>query len=177
MFVKPGEKWWGEAGHSGSVNTDKVSGVSGTSVREIKAAYTAQLGGLSADQWSALRTALAAVETSDSAGQWNAAVARADGTTRMAFPSLSGEAEALIRTFTECGLRIPFDTTSWARGKTLAGDPSLLGKATPAEAAMVIVAQLRADRFVDGHLLACFNNGLIPGAVKRMLAAELRLVA
>lgn len=95
----------------------------------------------------------------------------------MAFPSLSEEAETLIQVFSDCGLRIPFDTTSWARGKTLARDPSLLGKATPAEAAMVVVAQLRADRFVDGHLLACFNNGLIPGAMKRLMTAELRLVA
>lgn len=143
-------------------------------MREIKAAYAAQLGAMSASEWEALAAALAAVEASESAGQWNAAVARADGTSRMAFASLSAEATALVDAFTHAGLQIPFDTTSWARGKTLAADASLLAKATPTEAAMVIVAQLRADRFVEGHLLASFTSGLIQRCVQRVLAARPR---
>ncbi len=146
--------------------------MSGTSVREIKAAYAAQLGAMSTSDWEALRAALAAVEASESAGQWNAAVERPDGTSRMAFASLSDEARALVDAFIHAGLQIPFDATSWARGKTLAADPSLLAKATPTEAAMVIVAQLRADRFVDGHLLACFTSGLIQACARRVLAAR-----
>jgi hypothetical protein len=141
-------------------------------VRETKAAYAAQLGAMSASDWEALRAALAAVEASGSAGQWNAAVERADGSSRMAFASLSAEADALLDAFTHAGLQIPFDWMSWPRGKTLAADPSLLAKATPTEAAMVIVAQVRADRFVEGHLLACFTSGLIQACVGRVLAAQ-----
>ena len=160
-----------------SLGTDRVTPVSGTSVREVKAAYAAQFAALAATDWDSLRAALAAVEAGGSAGQWNAAVARADGTSRMAFPSLSADAEALVRAFTQAGLQIPFDGMSWPRGKALAADPDLLTKATPAEAAMVIVAQIRADRFVEGHLLTCFNSGLIQRAVGRVLAAQPRVTA
>jgi hypothetical protein len=148
-----------------------VGHMSGASVREVKAAYAAQLSSLAVSDWDELRAALAGVEASDSFGHWSAAVARADGTSRMAFPSLSASAEMLIRAFTQCGLQAPFEWMSWARGKALAADPGLLAKATPAEAAMVIVAQLRLDRFVDGHLLTCFDTGLIQKAVRRMLDA------
>jgi hypothetical protein len=148
--------------------------MSGASVSEIKAAYAAQLRGLAVSDWDQLRAALAEVEASASFGQWSAAVERPDGTSRMAFPSLSASAEALIRAFTQCGVQTPFEWVSWGRGKTLAADPELLAKATPAEAAMVIVAQLRVDRFVDGHLLGCFDSGLIQKAVRRMLDAAPR---
>ncbi|MBA3020935.1 DUF6508 domain-containing protein [Propionicimonas sp.] len=145
--------------------------MSGASVSEIKAAYAAQLSGLAVENWDELRAALAEVEVSDSFGQWRPAVKRADGTSRMAFPALSAPAEALIRAFTRCGVQTLFEGTSWPRGKALAADPGSLAKATPAEAAMVIAAQLRLDRFVDGHLLTCFDSGLMQKAVRRMLDA------
>jgi hypothetical protein len=146
--------------------------VSLSSVTEVKAAYAAQLGAVSTSDWDALCAALDAVDASGSPGQWNAAVERADGSSRMAFPSLSAEAQVLMHAFTQAGMQIAFDSMTWPRGKTLAADPSLLAKATPAEAAMVIVAQIRADRFVDGHLLGCFSSGLIQSCVERILTAR-----
>jgi len=44
-----------------------------------------------------------------------------------------------------------------------------LAEATPVEAAMLLVALGRSDRFVEGELLGAFESGLVQRSARRLL--------
>lgn len=90
---------------------------------------------------------------------------------RWAHAQLSSETNDFMRTLDDLGLHIPFDWPSWDHGRTLAENREGLTRATAAEAAMVIFAIWRSDRFVEGELLQSFETGLIQCATRRLLQA------
>ncbi len=89
----------------------------------------------------------------------------------MAYATLSPEANDFMGTFDAVGLQIPFDWTSWDHLRALAASPDQWAEATPVEAAMLLVAVGRSDRFVEGELLGAFENGLIQRCARRLLQA------
>lgn len=133
--------------------------------------YAAHVAQLSARSWRALREALDRVEAAASFGAWTDSAQQADGTWLMPYATLSHESNHFLRTFAGLGFHRPFDWMDWGRGRALARNPELLEEATPAEAAMLIVALLRSDRFVEGTLLDAFDDGLIQRATRRLLTA------
>ncbi len=133
--------------------------------------YAAHLAQVSGRNWRALREALARVEATASFGTWTDSTQQADGTWLMPYTTLSDESEQFLRAFGGLGFHLPFDWMDWERGRTLARDPELLDAATPAEAAMLIVALSRSDRFVEGALLDAFDSGLIQRATRRLLTS------
>ena len=141
------------------------------SFTQAETAYSARLKELSADEWQALRVALQRVEAADSVGAWTQPVQLDHGSWQMAYAQLSSEANDFMRTLDDLGLHIPFDWPSWHHGRTLAENRDELTRATAAEAAMVIFAIWRSDRFVEGELLQSFETGLIQDATRRPLQA------
>ena len=141
------------------------------SATQAETAYSARLKKLSADEWQALRVALQRVEAADSVGAWTQPVQLEDGSWQMAYAQLSSEANDFMRALGELGLHIPFDWPSWHHGRTLAENRDGLARATPVEAAMLIFAIWRSDRFVEGELLQSFETGLIQDAMRRLLQA------
>ena len=141
------------------------------SFTQAETAYSARLKELSADEWQALRIALQRVEAADSVGAWTQPVQLEDGSWQMAYAQLSSEANDFMRTLDDLGLHIPFDWPSWDQGRNLAENREGLTGATRAEAAMVILAIWRPDRFVEGELLKSFETGIIQGATRRLLQA------
>ncbi len=142
------------------------------SVEQAEPAYAARLAELGGGDWRALREALERVDAAASFGAWTDSVQQSDGTWLMPYATLSAESEGFLRAFAGLGLHIPFDWTAWDYGRRLANEPELLDEATPAEAAMLIVALSRSDRFVEGALLDAFDNGLIQRAARRLLTAS-----
>ncbi len=136
-----------------------------------EAAYATRLESLGAAEWSELRGALARLEAADSMGSWTEAVQHADGSWQLPYTTLSADAEDFLATLGRLGLHLPFEWTAWERGQVLARDPAQLEQASPAEAAMLIVAIRRSDRFVEGEVLEALESGLIQRAARRVLAA------
>jgi len=141
------------------------------SLIQAETAYSTRLKELSADDWQALRVALQRVEAADSVGAWIQPVQLDDGSWQMAHAQLSSETNDFMRTLDDLGLHIPFDWPSWDHGRTLAENREGLTRATAGEAAMVIFAIWRSDRFVEGELLQSFETGLIQCATRRLLQA------
>ena len=138
----------------------------------VESVYAQRLRELTTQDWRLLEGALERVQSAAPFGHWVPTVQLADASWQMPYAVLSNEAEELIRTWGALGLYIPFEWPAWAAGRALARDPGELDAATPAEAAMLIVAVVRSNRFVEGELLESFENGLIQRAVRRVLSAE-----
>lgn len=138
----------------------------------VESVYAQRLRELTRQDWQLLKGALERVQTAESFGHWVPSVRLADASWQMPYAVLSSDVEELMRTWGALGLYIPFEWPAWAAGRALARDPGELEVATPAEAAMLIVAVVRSNRFIEGELLESFENGLIQRAVRRVLSAE-----
>lgn len=134
--------------------------------------YAGQLARLSAEDWLALYGALQAVETAGSFGRWTEPTQQSDGSWQMPYATLSDECSNFMQILGRLGLHIPFDWSAWEHGRTLAEVPERLEHASRAEAAMLIFAIWRSDRFVEGELLDAFERGLMQRAARRMLSAS-----
>jgi hypothetical protein len=79
----------------------------------------------------------------------------------------------LLREAHRAGLVTSFDWPTWmtGRGRELSGHPDEIGGATLEECRRLLVAHLRRDRFVTGHLRAMIDNGEVPTILRR--AADL----
>ncbi len=141
------------------------------SIEEAEPVYASRLAEFSERDWDLLDEALRRVDSADSFGTWTESVLQEDGSWLMPFATLAIECDDFLRTLAGLGLHVPFDWTAWEHGRALAEVPERLDHATPAEAAMVIFAIWRSDRFVEGALLDGFESGLIQHAARRMLSA------
>jgi Family of unknown function (DUF6508) len=139
---------------------------------QAEVAYARRLREFTGREWRALKSALGRVDMAESVGNWVPSIELNDGSSQMSYAVLSNEAQDFMRTLNQLGLQIPYEWLAWDAGRTLAEHPDRLEAATPAEAAMVIFAVWRSDRFVEGELLDAFENGLIQRAVRRVLGAE-----
>jgi hypothetical protein len=94
----------------------------------------------------------------------------------LAGPLERGEPDAvrdLLRESHRSGLITSFDWPTWmtGRGRELTGHPDAIGEATLEECRRLLVAHVRRDRFVAGHLKAMIEGGEVPCILRR--AAEL----
>jgi hypothetical protein len=80
-----------------------------------------------------------------------------------------GAVRSLLRETHRAGLVTSFDWPTWmtGRGRELSGHPEAIAAATLEECRRLLVAHLRRDRFVDGHLQAMIANGEIPRILRR----------
>ena len=90
-------------------------------------------------------------------------------------PLEAGEPDAVPRLLREShrsGLVTSFDWPTWmtGRGRELSGDPEQIAEATLEECRRLLVAHLRRDRFVDGHLRAMIDSGEISNVLRRAAA-------
>lgn len=91
-------------------------------------------------------------------------------------PLEAGERDAIPRLLREAhrsGLVTSFDWPTWmtGRGRELSGNPDVIAEATLEECRRLLVAHVRRDRFVAGHLRAMVASGEISNVLRR--AAEL----
>jgi hypothetical protein len=80
-----------------------------------------------------------------------------------------GAVQSLLRETHRAGLVTSFDWPTWmtGRGRELTGHPEAIAAATLEECRRLLVAHLRRDRFVDGHLQAMIDSGEIPMVLRR----------
>lgn len=83
---------------------------------------------------------------------------------------LSDDALAFIRCLYDQQVVAGFDWSGWLDegGRQLAEDPERLVTASLEECRMLLTAHVRADRFMDGHLLAVLTNGHLLAILDRI---------
>lgn len=112
-----------------------------------------------------------AVELTDGAGYlgytggWGPVVALADELEA----GRPGAVRELQREAHRAGLVTSFDWPTWmtGRGRELAGDLDEIGRASLEECRRLLVAHLRRDRFVHGHLQTAIERGDVPALLRR----------
>ena len=75
----------------------------------------------------------------------------------------------LLREAHRAGLVTSFDWPTWmtGRGRELAGNPDAIAEATLEECRRLLVAHLRRDRFVTGHLADVIASGEVTAILRR----------
>jgi hypothetical protein len=75
----------------------------------------------------------------------------------------------LLRESHRSGLITSFDWPTWmtGRGRELTGHPDAIAEATLEECRRLLVAHVRRDRFVTGHLRAMIDDGEVPAILRR----------
>jgi len=83
---------------------------------------------------------------------------------------LSDDALAFIQRLYDHQVAAGFDWSAWLDqgGRQLAEDPERLAAATLEECRMLLTAHVRADRFVDAHLLEVLSSGHLPAILDRI---------
>jgi hypothetical protein len=73
-----------------------------------------------------------------------------------------------IRALSGNGFIQPFDWMNWREGEQLVDHPVLLGRANLQTLLKLLTANVRADRFTEGHLAGTFESGHMIMILKRM---------
>lgn len=98
-------------------------------------------------------------------GGWGPVVALADALDA----GTDGAVRSLLREAHRAGLVTSFDWPTWmtGRGRELTGHPEAIEQATLEECRRLLVAHLRRDRFVTGHLDHVIADGEIGRILRR----------
>jgi hypothetical protein len=121
-----------------------------------------------AERWDSLAAAVAAVEAAPPGGHvtWAGGERLADGSTSMPYPVYGEEVERLRGALGGVGAVVVFAWPEWLRGREW--DAESVATAPVADAARLVTALLRAERFGEGTIAA--NLDLLLGAARRLLA-------
>ena len=88
------------------------------------------------------------------------------------FAVLAPEAEAFISCLYETGIVTGADWKTWLEegGVSLYRNPERLATATLEECRILLIAHVRNDRFVEGHLLSILRDGHLVAVLERIQA-------
>lgn len=87
------------------------------------------------------------------------------------YPEYTPAVERLRRAIGASGLVVPYDWMRWD-GLDRYQEPADLADAPAVDAARLIVAIVRSERFSDGSILSALQRGLLQAALRRVLAAQ-----
>lgn len=95
---------------------------------------------------------------------------RADGSFTMPASALSDDARGLVQCLYATGVVSGMDWTTWMQeeGQALDDDRDRLAEATLEQCRMLLTAHVRADRFIEGHLLGALAAGDITAILTRV---------
>jgi hypothetical protein len=105
-------------------------------------------------------------------GQWSSTESGQPGVVIMPMFMLSEAASAFHTALHDLGwVRFDFDWVAWQNtpeSESLRGDPDAIANATPDQLAKLLTMIVRADRFCEGALLACYKSGLFLRILRRV---------
>lgn len=103
-------------------------------------------------------------------GGWKGGGEIQPGVFNARYAVLAPEAEAFISCLYETGIVTGADWKTWLEegGVSLYEDPERLATATLEECRMLLIAHVRNDRFVEGHLLSILRHGHLVALLERI---------
>lgn len=119
------------------------------------------------ERWHALAEAVAAVEAEDVHATW-AGGETVDGATQMPYPVYSQAVERLLSALGGVGAVVVFAWPRWD-GLDRYADAAALRDAPAADAARLVTAIVRGERFGDGTIANAVDNGRLTAAARRLL--------
>jgi len=137
-------------------------------VEPTDAEVEAVLRAAPAERWRGLADALAAVEAEDVHATWAGGETVA-GVTQMPYPVYSDAVERLKSALGAVGAVVVFAWPRW-EGLERYADPAALAGAPAADAARLVTAILRGERFGDGTIANAVADGRLQAAARRLLA-------
>lgn len=96
--------------------------------------------------------------------------ADADGHHHVRSGGLSETARAFVAELYDAEVVAGFDWSAWmaAYGRRLASDPSALAAASLEDCRRLLVAHVRGDRFIEGHLGSALRDGQVQAILTRV---------
>lgn len=122
---------------------------------------------LTKNDWNRLFSLLPEIEITKKFGEVKGGEELENGSFTFPYWSSSEIVDKVFNSIHELGIVPTFDWTNWADGKSILNDHdfnySNLDTITLCKLLTTIV---RADRFNDGFLVSCFENGIVPSIIK-----------
>lgn len=122
----------------------------------------AELRALPEEHWRDLVAVFDALTSEDRAVTWGGGQQLEGNTTQWPYPIYS---EPVRRLFYSLLPSATFDWTSWVRANPLLDEPALLASASVADAARLVTAYVRGERFSEGTLSTAIEHGALDAIV------------
>lgn len=117
--------------------------------------------------WDRLFRLLPEIEKATVFGELKGGSELNDGSIQMPFWSRSKIADDFLVVFHSINLSVIFDWASWKEGKNILNQKDVdLNKLDTLTLCKLLTTIVRADRFNDGYLISCFENGIVPKIIK-----------
>ena len=124
--------------------------------------HLTQISAISNSNWNRLFAFIPEIEEANDFGKWSESEQSANGVIIMPHYLPSIVVSDFVRNAYAIGIILDFDWINWKEGQELLRnnktDFDLLDKVT---LCMLLTMIIRADRFSEGYLLRCFEDGLI----------------
>ena len=105
-------------------------------------------------------------------GQWSSSTSQEPGVMVLPMYLLSPDSDRFYHALYDLGwIRTDLDWVKWADTREAVGlrdDPEAIQMATPDQLAKLLTAIVRADRFCEGTLAACYDSGLLHRVLRRV---------
>ena len=131
-----------------------------------------RLSAVTPGQWNAIAAACIGLGKGNTFGSWGGGEQTESGAIHMSYSIDGPEIRAARDAMADAELFVPYDWTSWSRGREISSKPELWQSMTPEDGVKMWIAQIRAARFNEGSLLAAAESGLLAAALAAVLGAR-----
>ena len=131
--------------------------------------YYAHIQSLKPNDWNRLFELLPKIEATEKFGEWKGGEELDDGSFTMPYCEWNEIIREVVHTFNELNLLVKFDWVNWTEGKTILNNKDFdYSKLDTVTLCKLFTTIIRADRFNEGGLILCFNNGIVSNIIKAM---------
>ena len=129
--------------------------------------FEAHLLNINAKSWNRLFKLLPKIEEAKNFGELKDGKKLEDGSLQMPYWVNSKIVEDFLEIFHELNLCVSFDWPSWTEGKEILNKNDFdFNKLNTLPLCKLLTVLVRKDRFNEGFLISCFQNGTISNIIK-----------
>ena len=117
---------------------------------------------ISNNDWNKLFRLITEIEETSSFGEMKGGDKNPDGTINMPYINSAKVVDDFFHLSHEIGIVPEFDWTSWSKGREIINDSETdYSKLDTETLCKLLTVIIRTDRFNEGFLVSCFENGII----------------
>jgi hypothetical protein len=122
----------------------------------------------SPDLWARLFAAADALRSDPEPSAMVPAVQQSDGSYSFPYPRYSDTVEEIVQLLYDLNIVVPFDWDAWYQDGGRIPSPDEVARGSAAEAARLVTAIVRAERFSEGTLANALADGTLEAALARL---------